>query len=170
MEPSSIVFSLLTEEAVSFCCNGDLLSDTCFDCCVHTTNFRSASIVLYCVLLPHHSTSAVLCLTPRQHSFFSFFPPLPPSDVSICTQFLRCKSFNWMDERPQPIHHRSYPLPSPLFLHHPVVNLTSDVPVSFSLFFPSLRLLPTLCPYLCPFFSLLHPVLLGPVQHRPLQP
>ncbi len=60
-------------------------------------------------------------------------------------------------------------LPSPLFLHHPVVNLTSDVPVSFSLFFPSLRLLPTLCPYLCPFFSLFHPVLLlGPVRHRPL--
>lgn len=76
-------------------------------------------------------------LLPDSIPFF-FFPPLPPSDVSICTQFLRCKSFNWMDERPQPIHHRSYPLPSPLFLHHPVVNLTSDVPVSLSLFFLSL--------------------------------
>lgn len=83
----------------------------------------------------HHQCSVLL---PDSIPFFFLSASPPPSDVSICTQFLRCKSFNWMDERPQPIHHRSYPLPSPLFLHHPVVNLTSDVPVSFLSFFPSL--------------------------------
>lgn len=91
----------------------------------------------YCTVSFFPITLHQLCsvLLPDSIPFFFFFPPLPPSDVSICTQFLRCKSFNWMDERPQPIHHRSYPLPSLLFLHHPVVNLTSDVPVSLSLFF-----------------------------------
>lgn len=79
--------------------------------------------------LLYSSFSPLFCPVPCSFFFFPF------KNLGVCTQFLLCESFSWMDERPQPIHHRAYPPPSSLFLYHLAVNLTSDVPV-LSLSYP----------------------------------
>lgn len=114
-------------------------------------------LIVLC-LSPCHSASHPFILLSSTH-YFSPTPSLlhscqchalfsPFRDLGVCTQFLLCKSFSWMDECPRPIHHRAYPLPSPLFLYHLAVNLTSDVPVSHFLI-PSLLLSPLLFLHLC---------------------
>lgn len=130
---------------------------------------RSAGILLYCVSLPitpHHICS----FFSTAHIIFFLYSPVSPlfspafslhaffssRNLGVCTQFLLCKSFSWMDERPWPIHQCAYPPPSPLFLYHLAVNLTSDVPVSFFLIH-SLFLFSLLFLHLC----LLLPLFLG---------
>lgn len=129
-------------------------------------NYRFASILLYC-LPPYHSTPHPFILLNSTHYFLLYSPFSRPfssapcsfflssRDLGVCTQFLLCKSFSRMDECPRPIHHHAYPPPSPLFLYHLAVDLTSDVPVSCFLV-PSLFLSPSLFLHLC---LLLHPFL-----------
>lgn len=83
--------------------------------------------LLVCTHIVFHST--VTSLSAAFHVFVGFFPPVF-SDLSVCAQFLGCKPFSWMDEGPKLIHHRSYPPSWLLFLYHPAVKLTSDVPIS----------------------------------------
>lgn len=137
------------------------MNDTLSGCCPNTTADLQAS---YCTVSPSLSLHIIAVHSLQTaHMIFSlyspFSPPFSPApcsffssrDLGVCTQFLLCKSFSWMDERPQPIHHRAYPPPSPLFLYHLAVNLTSDVPVSHFLI-PSLFLSPLLFLHLCLLF------------------
>lgn len=140
------------------------MNGTLSGCCLNTTADLQASYCTVFLSLSLHITSVH---SSQQHTLF-FFPFTPPSllysfqlralfffsrNLGVCTQFLLCKSFSWMDERPQPIHHRPYPPPSPLFLYHLAVNLTSDVQVSCVSYPLSLSLSFTVSTSLSPFSS-----------------
>lgn len=120
------------------------MNGTLSGCCPSTGADLQASYCTVSLFLSLHITSVNFS---QQHTFLSLLPSLFYSlqlqasffssrDLGVCTQFLLCKSFSWMDEQPWPIHQHAYPPPSPLFLYHLAVNLTSDVPVS-RFFYPS---------------------------------